>query len=167
MGEILAPISSYDDKQHTEQSVFDKLRTILSNPADSVSQISHEHYDLLSRFMHDGTSEVFSQMLSVTQDIVRAIRAEKGDGDKCIRREDDEVIPMDICSELSVQKFSMLEYMSVLAQQLKCVKLMPNLLGTAVYLFNDNHGQIVFHVLYPDATDEVVASINHLGRLFI
>ena len=167
MGEILAPISSYDDKQHTEQSVFDKLRTILSNPADSVSQISHEHYDLLSRFMHDGTSEVFSQMLSVTQDIVRAIRAEKGDGDKCITREDDEVIPMDICSELSVQKFSMLEYISVLAQHLKCVKLMPNLLGTAVYLFNDNHGQIVFHVLYPDATDEVVASINHLGRLFI
>ena len=115
--------------------------------------------------MRDGTSQIFSQVLSVTDNIVRDIC---GKDDGCETEEDDDDVDlMDIADELSEKKHAMFDYSEAFKAKLDCIKLIGNLLGTAVYLANDNHGQIVFHVFYPNATNDVVERITYLGRFFI
>ena len=163
-GEILAPLRDLEQLTYAEMPVFKALQDVLSNPSGIVWQIRNKHYDLLSRFMRDGTSQIFSQVLSVTENIVRDIC---GRNDDCEIEEDDDVDLAEIENEMTVKRFTFLEYNDLLKGQLDCIKLIGNLLGTAVYLANDNHGQIVFHVFYPHATDDVIQRINHLGRFFI
>ena len=153
----------------SEDGTFNELKKLLEKPGDIMSHVYHTHYHSLTRYIHHGGDEVFSEMVNVAQNIVDNLVAKDANSHDKMTYDDDQngMAEPVVGVTLPIKTYSVPAYHEIMVKDIHILKLLQNIVSTATYVFDGNRAQVCFLILKPGPDDpKVDESILGLGKLF-